>query len=156
MQNSLKWCFKLKDGLKFVEPDELLYKSYLNESKSSLNRANKDFLDGDLLWSSVIIYYADYYVLYSFLVRLGVKCEYDFCSILAVEKLLGEEKVRIINEHRIKRIDAQYYMKVGKDNELKEMLKESSLFVSNFEIFVSNLNNKDVEYYGKKLRSFLK
>ncbi len=29
MENkNLKWCFKLKDGLKIVEPNEILFKGY--------------------------------------------------------------------------------------------------------------------------------
>ena len=35
----LNWCFKLKDGLKIVEPNERLSKSYLEQAKSSLLRA---------------------------------------------------------------------------------------------------------------------
>lgn len=84
MEKKIKWCFGLKDGLKIVEPNENLSKSYIQESKSSLSRAEKDFKDDDLLWATVVIYYAEYYSLYSFLQRIGIKCENHFCSILAV------------------------------------------------------------------------
>ena len=34
MENKkLKWCFKIKDGLKIVEPNERLSKSYLEQAK---------------------------------------------------------------------------------------------------------------------------
>ena len=46
----LSWCFKLKDGLKIVESNERLSKSYLEQAKSSLLRAEKDLNDGDFLW----------------------------------------------------------------------------------------------------------
>lgn len=69
--NKLKWCFKIKDGLQIVEPNERLSKSYLEEAKSSLARAEKDFQDGDLLWATVVIYYSEYYALYSFLFYLS-------------------------------------------------------------------------------------
>ena len=37
MENKkLSWCFKLKDGLKIVEPNENLSKSYLEIAKSLL------------------------------------------------------------------------------------------------------------------------
>ena len=39
----LRWCFRLRDGLKIVEPNERLSKSYLEQAKSSLLRAEKDF-----------------------------------------------------------------------------------------------------------------
>jgi uncharacterized protein (UPF0332 family) len=102
----LKWCFGLKDGLQITEANENLANSYLEESKASLKRAEKNFEDGDLLWTTVVIYYAEYYALYSFLQRIGVKCENHFCSILTVTVLLGEDKTQIINQHKDKRIDA--------------------------------------------------
>ena len=52
----LKWCFKIKDGLKVVEPNGRLSKSYLEQAKSSLLRAKKDFENKDLLWTTVTIY----------------------------------------------------------------------------------------------------
>ncbi len=72
MQDSLKWCAGLKDGLREAEPDESLAKSYMNEAKSSLKRADKDLSEGDLLWATVVVYYAEYYSLYSFLQRIGI------------------------------------------------------------------------------------
>lgn len=43
----LGWCFKLKDGLRKAEPNERLSKSYLEQAKSSLLRAEKDLKDKD-------------------------------------------------------------------------------------------------------------
>src|SRR3989339_813858 len=123
MENkNLKWCFKIKDGLRLVEPNERLSKSYLEQAKSSLLRAEKDFEDKDLLWTTVAVYYAEYYALYSFLQKIGVKCENHSCSILAVGILFGEDKIKIINKHKDKRIDAQYYMKVDQEIKVKVML----------------------------------
>ena len=97
MENKkLSWCFKLKDGIKIVEPNERLSKSYLEQAKSSLLRAEKDLNDNDFLWATVTIYYAEYYALYSFLQRIGIKCENHACSILATGFLLGEDKIRVI------------------------------------------------------------
>ena len=147
----LRWCFKLKDGLKIVEPNERLSKSYLEQAKSSLLRAEKDFKDKDMLWTTVAIYYAEYYTLYSFLQRIGIKCENHACSILAVSFLLGEDKTKTINEHKDKRIDAQYYMKVDQENKVKSMLQEAKIFVSNFDEIVSNISEKDIRVYRDKM-----
>jgi len=100
MKRDIEWCLKLSDGLKITEPNENLSKSYLLEAKSSVERAEKNFKDGDLLWATVVIYYAEYYALYAFLQKIGLKCENHFCSILAATKILGEEKTKIINEHK--------------------------------------------------------
>ncbi len=153
MQNKINWCFKLKDGLRIVESNERLAKSYLEESKSSLKRADKNFKDGDLLWTTVVIYYAEYYALYSFLQRIGIKCENHFCSILATTYLLGEDKTNTINRHKDKRINAQYYMRIGKEEEVKQMLQEAKIFVSMFVEFVSNLNEEEINSYRKQIKN---
>lgn len=49
MAGKLSWCFKLKDGLKIVESNERLSKSYLEQAKSSLLRAEKDLNEKDFL-----------------------------------------------------------------------------------------------------------
>ncbi len=146
----------LKDGLRIARPDETLAKSYLNEAKSSLKRAEKDLEEGDLLWATVVIYYSEYYALYSFLQRIGIKCENHFCSILAVERLLGTAKVKTINEHKGKRISAQYYMRTGKEEQVRDILKEAKIFVSGFEDFVSNMTGKEAENYMEKFKSLIR
>ena len=148
MENKkLAWCFKLKDGLKIVEPNERLPKSYLEQAKSSLLRAEKDLNDKDFLWATVAIYYAEYYALYSFLQRIGVKCENHVCSILAVSMLLGEDKTKIINQHKDKRIDAQYYMKVDQEIKIRAMLQEAKIFVASFDEIVSKLTENEIKEY---------
>src|SRR3989344_6995079 len=117
----LRWCFKLKDGLKIVEPNERLSKSYLEQAKSSLLRAEKDLNDKDFLWATVAMYYAEYYALYSFLQKIGIKCENHACSILITTLLLGIDKTKTINEHKGKRIDAQYYMRVDQEAKIRVM-----------------------------------
>ena len=151
--NQLKWCFKLKDGLRIAEPNERLSKSYLEQSKSSLLRAEKDLNDNDLLWATVAIYYAEYYALYSFLQRIGVKCENHTCSILAVAFLLGEDKTKTINEHKGKRLDAQYYMKVDQEPKVRLMLQEAKIFVSDFDDLISNLQENDIEGYRETINN---
>lgn len=152
MENKkLSWCFRLKDGLKVVEPNERLSKSYLEQAKSSLLRAEKDLNDQDFLWATVAIYYAEYYALYSFLQKIGVKCENHTCSILAVAFLLGEDKTKTINLHKDKRIDAQYYMKVDQEIKIKSMLQEAKMFVADFDEVVSNLSEEDIKQYRENI-----
>lgn len=147
----LKWCFKIKEGLKVVKPNLDLAKLYLNEAKASLKGAEERLNKKDYLWTTVIAYYAEYYALYSFLQRIGIKCENHSCSILAVKFLLGQEKTKIIEEHKNKRVDAQYYMKVIDETKIKEMLREAKIFVSEFDNFVLNLTETEIINYRKKL-----
>ncbi len=156
MQDSMKWCAGLKDGLRMTEPDEEISKSYLNEAKASLLRAEKNFAEGDLLWTTVVAYYAEYYALYSFLQKIGVKCGNHFCSILTVERLLGRESTKTIVRHKNKRIDAQYYMKIGKEDDVKVMLREAKAFVIGFDALVSNLTSKEIHEYGRRFKLLLR
>ncbi|MFH1359011.1 MAG: HEPN domain-containing protein [archaeon] len=152
----LNWCFKIKDGLKIVKPNERLSKSYLEQAKSSLHRAYKDFEDNDLLWATVTIYYSEYYALYSFLQKIGIKCQNHSCSILMVKNLLGEEKTQIIDKHQEKRIDAQYYMKVDQKDKVREMLRKAKEFVSTFDEIISNLYDGEIKGYRDKILKLLK
>jgi len=147
----LKWCFRLKEGLKIVKPNLNLAKSYLEEAKASLKSAENRLNNKDYLWATVILYYAEYYALYSFLQKIGIKCENHFCSILAVKFLLGEEKIKVIEEHKDKRIDAQYYIKIIDEIKIKQMLKQAKIFVSEFDNFVLNLTEVEIANYRKKL-----
>jgi len=146
-KKSLKWCCHLKDGLKIKEPNYRLAESYLEHSKTSLKRAHEMFEAKDFLWTTVILYYAEYYALYSFLQKIGVKCENHFCSITAVRFLLGEDKTRTIENHKGKRIDAQYYMKVADESSIKDILVTAKKFILEFQNIVSELSEKDIEKY---------
>ena len=117
-----------------------------------MERAEKNFKDRDLLWATVVMYYAEYYALYSFLQRIGVKCENHFCSILAVAHLLGDDKTKIINDHKDKRIDAQYYMKVDKEEQVEKMLQYGKRFIAMFDEIVSNLNENEIEIHRANLK----
>jgi len=152
--HKLTWCFGIKEGLKKVEPDDDLSKSYLEQAKSSLLRAEKDLNDNDLLWSTVAIYYSEYYALYAFLRKIGFKCENHACSILAVSELLGEDNIKTINSHIGKRIDAQYYMKVDQEENVKDMLQEAKLFVSSFDNLISELSDSKINEFRDKLSCF--
>jgi uncharacterized protein (UPF0332 family) len=153
LNKRFKWCFKLKEGIKIVEPNERLCKSYLEQAKSSLLKAEKDFHDKDLLWATVAIYYSEYYALYSFLQKIGIKCENHSCSILVVGALLGEEKTKTINEHKDKRIDAQYYMKIDQEPKVNLMIKEAKRFVAYFDELVSNLSENEIKDYRKVIEN---
>lgn len=151
MENKIGWCFSIKDGLKETRPNFNLAKSYLEQAKASLKSAEERLNKKDYLWTTVIAYYAEYYALYSFLQAIGIKCENHFCSILAVKFLLGEERTKTIEEHRNKRIDAQYYIKIVEESKIKDLLREAKRFVAEFDDLVLNLTEEEIENYRNKL-----
>ena len=152
----LKWCFEIKEGIKLRDPSEEISNSYLKLAKSSLKSAEVMFKHKDYLWTTVMLYYAEYYALYSFLARIGVKCENHFCSILLSKSLLGEEKVKNIEKNKEKRIDAQYYLKIDRENKIRKMLNGAKFFIANFEEFVTSLNKEEVEKFRRKIEKFKK
>ena len=87
---------------------------------------------------------------------IGIKCENHSCSMLAVTFVLGKEKTSTIHQHKEKRIDAQYYMKIGKEEEVRQMLKEAKIFVSMFDELFSNLAEKEINSYRGILKKYAK
>ena len=55
------------------------------------------------------------------------------------------------NKHKDKRIDAQYYMKFGQEAEIRSMLQEAKLFVSNYDNIISNLTENEVKEYRETI-----
>ena len=152
MENKqLKWCCRIKDGIKIIESNETLSKSYLEQAKSSILRAEKNLEEQDFLWATVAMYYAEYYALYSFLQKVGIKCENHTCSILAADFLLGSDKVKTINEHKGKRIDAQYYIKTEQEEVIKQMMIEAKNFISAFDELISNLSEEKIKEYKERI-----
>lgn len=56
-----------------------------------------------------------------------------------------------INLHKDKRIDAQYYMKVDKKDEVNRMLQDAKIFVLTFDTLVCNVTEKEISAYRAKL-----
>lgn len=156
MEKRVKWCFKIRDGAKLVRPNKLISNSYLRLAKQTLKRAESLLNEKDLLWATVMIYYAEYYALYAFLARIGIKCENHFCSILLVSFLLGKEKTRIIEECKDKRIDAQYYLRTMEEDKIKSMLNSSKIFVGEFEEIVHMLDENKINLFRRKIKRVLK
>lgn len=106
MEN-IKWCFRIKNGIKIKNPSNDIANSYTELARSGLKGAEIMLKQKDFLWATVMIYYAEYHALYSFLAKIGIKCENHFCSILLAKFLLGSKKVKTIEKHRKNRIDVQ-------------------------------------------------
>jgi len=156
MKRKLKWCFKIRDGAKVTKPNKIISDSCMKLAKSTLKRAETMLKEKDLLWTTVMIYYAEYYVLYSFLARIGIKCENHLCSILSAKYLLGKAKTKPIEEAKDKRIDAQYYLRVVEENKIRNMLNSAKMFVADFEDIVSNLDDKKIKFFRNKIKKLLK
>lgn len=152
---NLKWCFSIKGGLKLVEPNKNISDSYLSEAENTLSRIKFLIDEGDFIWASVRIYYCAYYSLYSFLQKIGVKCENHDCSISLVDYFLGEE-VKDIFEFKKNRIDSQYYLKVGRIENLGDLYFKCKNFYLYFKDLIDGIEEKDIVSYRKKIKLILK
>jgi uncharacterized protein (UPF0332 family) len=164
----IKWCTKISDGIKIIEPNINISNSFLEQARKSLAGAYVDFIEEDLIWATVKLYYAEYYSVYSFLQRIGIKCENHSCSILLAKTLLESTKNKnddsrnipitdldTINEHRKNRIDSQYYLKTGKKEEIEKMLRIAKIIYSEFDLFLLNISEKDITIYRKKFAELI-
>lgn len=156
MEKRVKWCFKLKDGAKLTNPSKIISDSYIELAKNTLKRVEIMLNEKDFLWATVMIYYAEYYALYSFLARIGIKCENHFCSILLVTYLLGKEKTKTIEEDKDRRVDAQYYLRTVEEDKIKDMFKSAKIFVAEFEDILSKMNEEKINFLRNKIKRVLR
>ena len=156
MERKLKWCFKIKDGAKFVKPNKIISDSFIELAKNSLKRAELILNEKDFLWTTVLTYYAEYYAISSFLSRIGIKCENHFCSILISQFLLGKEKILTIEQHREMRTDAQYYLKILDEQRIRDMLNYAKIFVAEMENMLSSMNEEKINLFRNKIKKLLR
>ncbi len=108
---SIKWCLKQKNGIELIAPNENMANSYLSMAQDSIQSLSK--VKESRIWSATMAYYIFYYSLYSFMLRIGIKCEIHSCSLEFMKTYLGEfynpKDVEMINKAFLARIDLQYY-----------------------------------------------
>jgi uncharacterized protein (UPF0332 family) len=108
---SIKWCLSQKDGLRIIEPNENVSKSYICMAEESISVLKN--IGESRIWSATTAYYVFYYSLYALMLRIGVKCGIHSCSIGFMKKHLSELYSKIDIEMFEKsfsaRIDLQYY-----------------------------------------------
>ncbi len=112
---SLKWCKKQKSGIKLVEPNENLAKEYLRNAEETFDSLKSSIKDSNL-WKATKKYYCEYFLIYAFLIRVGIKCEIHDCTIelikiLEREEILPEGTYLKLKKDKELRIDNQYYLK---------------------------------------------
>jgi len=156
MEGKVKWCFKIKDGARLTNPSKTISYSYMELARNTLKRIETMLDEKDFLWATVMIYYAEYYALYSFLARIGLKCENHFCSILLAKLLLGKEKTKTIEEDKDRRVDAQYYLRTVPEEKIRNMFSSAKIFVADFEDLVSKMNEEKISSFRSRTKKLLR
>jgi len=152
----INWCFSIKNGLQKVDPNKNLSNSYLSQAENSLSKVDELIKENDLVWASVRIYYAAYYSLYAFLQRIGIKSENHDCSINLVKKLMNNEFVGNIDRLKKERIDAQYYLEIGKKEEMLNFYNIAKEFYLKFKNIIVNISDDDILKYRIKIDTLRK
>jgi len=149
---NLEWCKNQKNGIKFIEPNDNLSKQYLKNAEETLLdlKENKE----SNLWRATKKYYFEYFIIYSFLMKVGVKCEIHDCTIELIKEIerlsfLPKETYKKIKKDKEIRIDNQYYLK---DKEVNLNYSELFKFFLEMKSRINFLTKEEV----KKIRYELK
>jgi len=117
---NLNWCKKQEKGIILVEPNINLSEDYIKSAQETLVLL-RDVNNKSNMWAATMKYYCEYFAVYSFLIRVGIKCEIHDCTIKVVE-LLEEQNIipkgtyERLNKDKGLRVDNQYYLKNIKVN----------------------------------------
>lgn len=115
MAADITWCKKQGKGIKLIDPNDNLSIEYMNSCEETLTFL-KDLQGKSNMWLATTKYYAEYFAVYSLLMKIGIKCEIHDCTITLC-KLLEEEQIlpigtkNILEKDKELRIDNQYYLK---------------------------------------------
>jgi uncharacterized protein (UPF0332 family) len=156
---SIGWCCKQKNGIKLIEPNENLSKSYIKMSEDALGTMNRE-RKYNLAFSISACYYSMYYSLYSVLMKIGVKCEIHSCTLKFMEKFLGDfyskEEIKTISKAFDLRNIAQYYVnKIIDMKDIDFIIAQAPLFVNSSKEILYKMNEKDIIMLRKKLQELL-
>lgn len=112
---TIVWCKKQKKGIKLVEANNNLSKEYLDSAEETL-KILKQIEGKSKMWLATTKYYFKYFLIYSLLIKTGIKCEIHECTI-EVTKIFEENNIlekgihKQLNYDKKLRIDNQYYLK---------------------------------------------
>lgn len=149
---SLNWCLKQKKGIKLIEPNENLSKEYLKNAEETLLDL-KNSKESNL-WKATKKYYFEYFLIYSFLMKIGVKCEIHDCTITLIKKfeemeILPKDTFKVLKKDKEIRIDNQYYLK---DKKVKINYSELLNFFLEMKSRIKSLSLEDIKKIRKKLK----
>ena len=148
----INWCFKV-NGLKIIEPNLIVSKSYLEQSEKALSKVKSLIDENDFVWANSRIYYCAYYALLSFLYKIGIKSENHDCSIELIKFLFGKDFG--ISSYKENRIKSQYYFKFSSKEELLNDYSKIKLFFVNFKKIIDLIKDKEIEEYRNKVKEMI-
>ncbi len=112
---TIKWCKKQKKGIKLIDPNDNLFREYIQTAEETLDIL-KSIKGKSKIWLATTKYYCEYFSVYALLMKIGVKCEIhdctiSLCSLLEEMQVIPKGYTTILQEDKELRIDNQYYLK---------------------------------------------
>ncbi len=146
MDNKLIWCCKQKKGIKLISPNDNLASEYLQSAEESLLVLNSIFGKSNM-WLATAKYYCEYFSVYAFLMKCGIKCEIHDCTIEVCRRLekqgfLDDSVSKMLDDDKELRIDNQYYLKNKKVDIDFNSLRD---FVLNMKSKVNSISRREIE-----------
>jgi len=153
---SISWCYKQKDGIKLIEPNENLAKGYINMAEDALGTMNREKAYS-MRFSISACYYSMYYSLYAILMKIGIKCEIHSCTLKLMEEFLSEfyskEDINIISKTFDCRNTIQYYVdRVVQKTDSDFVILKAPFFHSKSKEILGRLNEVHIKKIREKLR----
>ena len=97
----LKWCYKQKQGIKLIGPNENLARAYSEMADDSLRVMNNE-KNKSIRWAISSCYYSMYYSIYSVLMKIGIKSEIHSCTLkfmeLELSKFYSKQDAKLIKK----------------------------------------------------------
>lgn len=156
---SLKWCYKQKDGIKIIEPNDNLAQGYLKMAEDSLGTMNRE-RDKSIRWAISSCYYSMYYSLYSICMKIGIKCEIHSCTLEFMKRFLShfysKEDIKIIKSAFDSRNIVQYYVdKIVSKEDSNYIIEKAPLFFNKSKEILTKINEKDIRGLRENIKSTL-
>ncbi|MCE9651713.1 MAG: HEPN domain-containing protein [Nitrosarchaeum sp.] len=154
-KNKLKWCAKQKYGIKIIKESLNLQKAYLKKSEDAIKSMDANAKEGINEWVVSTSYYAKYFVVYSLLSRIGIKCEIHDCTISLFEYLftgkIPPKLIQDFQQSKDDRIDVQYYTQSIPIN-LNAIVADTKTFVLEIQKIIDNLTQSEIIILQSKLK----
>jgi len=149
--SKIEWCCIQKNGIKLIEPNEVLGESYLDAADADLLKMQSPALK----IQNLSAYDACYNSFYAILQKAGIKCEMHDCSfeVFSLISGFGEEQVSLISVLRKNNIEIEEGLMKPKrvDGELVEEFVATAKQVFNSLTFDKiRLIRKEIERMKKK------
>jgi len=153
---SINWCYKQKDGIKLIEPNNNLVKGYIEKAEDALGVMGNE-KDKSLTWAISSCYYSMYYSLYAIMMKIGIKCEIHSCSLefmkIYLNKFYSDEDIKIINKAFNLRILSQYYInKTMNKGDTEIIFNFAPGFIEKTKEILSKINEDDIKKIREDIR----